>query len=311
MAAGITLSLLTACASPDRAMLKKVSLYVPCYNAEPYLAPVLEGIFAQTLRPDEVLVVDDGSKDRTVEIAARFPVTVIRHERNRGLAAARNTAFQQARNELVAALDSDCVPQPDWLERLAACLEEPKIAAAGGKLIEAVQESIADRWRAAHVGQDRGDEPLRNPPLVFGNNILLRKSVVMKAGGYDERLATNGEDLDMSTRIGALGHDTYYDPGAVVHHLRRDTVGSILETYWRYRRDYYTPVTWPKLWRNFRYQYLGGARQEFQQDWRRRRFELLWMDALMLLYFPYCDLRQWWRDAAGAAPEARSSEVSS
>jgi glycosyltransferase involved in cell wall biosynthesis len=287
----------------------RVSVYVPCYNAAPYLAAVLEGIFAQTLRPDEILVVDDGSKDRTLEIAARFPVTVIRHERNRGLAAARNTAFRQARNELVAALDSDCVPQPDWLESLAAHLEDPKIAAAGGKLIEAVQESVADRWRAAHVWQHWGDEPVRNPRFMFGNNILLRKSVVLEVGGYDERLVTNGEDSNMSTRIGALGHDTYYEARAVVHHARRDTVGSILETYWRYRRDYYNPVTWPKLWRNFRYQYLGSARHEFQQDWRGGRFGLLWMDALMLLYLPYCDMRLLLSAAPAAPQKTQSSEV--
>ncbi len=287
----------------------RVSLYVPCYNAEAFLAGCLESVLAQTLPPDEILVVDDGSQDYTAMIAAHFPVTYIRHEHNRGLAAARNTAFRAARNEIVAALDADCVPQPDWLERLAAHFADPKIAAAGGKLVEKVQDSVADRWRAVHMQQHWGEQQVRNPCFMVGNNIALRKSVVAEAGWYDERLRTNGEDSNMSTRIAALGYDTLYEPSAVVHHMRRDTVGSVLETFWRYRRDSYHPVTWPKIWRNFRYQYFGSALYVFQEDWRERRFNLLWIDALMLIHSPYCDLRMLLAAAPAAPQKTQSSEV--
>ncbi|HKO04549.1 MAG TPA: glycosyltransferase family 2 protein, partial [Candidatus Acidoferrales bacterium] len=104
-------------------MAPGISVYIPCYNAEAYLERVLEGVFAQRLRADEVIVVDDASRDRSVEIAKRFPVTLLRQEQNRGLAAARNAAMRAARNELVAALDSDVVPEADWLERLAPHFE--------------------------------------------------------------------------------------------------------------------------------------------------------------------------------------------
>jgi glycosyltransferase involved in cell wall biosynthesis len=52
----------------------KISIYIPCYNVEPYLACVLEGVLKQTLPANEILVIDDGSKDRTCEIAGRYPV---------------------------------------------------------------------------------------------------------------------------------------------------------------------------------------------------------------------------------------------
>ena len=152
--------------------MEKVSVYVPCYNAGPYLARVIEGLLAQTLRPDEILIVDDGSRDNSLEIAARYPVTIVRHERNRGLAAARNTAFRNARNELVAALDADCVAQPDWLEKLVARLGRENLAGVGGRLIESVQDSLADRWRAQHMPQHWGEAPLVNPRFLFGNNTI-------------------------------------------------------------------------------------------------------------------------------------------
>lgn len=289
--------------------MDKVSLYIPAYNAEAFLVGCLESVLAQTLPPDEILVIDDGSQDYTAMIAAHFPVTYIRHAGNRGLAAARNTAVRAARNEIVASLDSDCVPQPGWLERLAAHFADPKVAAVGGKLVERVQDSVADRWRAVHMQQHWGEQQVRNPRFMFGNNIALRKSVVAESGWYDERLRTNGEDSNMSTRIAALGYDTFYEPSAVVHHMRRDTVDSVLETFWRYRRDYYHPVTWPKVWRNFRYQYFGSARYVLQEDWRERRFSLLWMDALMLIHSPYCDLRMILNSAPAAPQETQSSEV--
>ena len=91
-------------------------------------------------------------------IAQRYPgVTVVRHERNSGLAAARNTAFRVARGGFVASLDADCVREPAWLEKLAARMHDARIAGTGGFLREGVQTSIADRRRAAHLAQEGGD----------------------------------------------------------------------------------------------------------------------------------------------------------
>ena len=288
---------------------ERITLYVPCYNAELHIASCLEGVLKQTRPPDEILVIDDGSRDRTVQIASQYPVKILRHEQNSGLAAARNTAFRNARHELVAALDADCVADPSWLELLVSHFSDEKLAGVNGRLEEAVQTSVADRWRKTHMAQHWGAAPVRNPRFLFGADTVYRKAAVLEAGGYDERLRTNGEDSNMSTRIAALGYHTFYEPRAVVRHLRQDTVHSVLETYWRYRRDYFSPMTVSKIWRSFRYQHIGSARHEFQQDWRERRFGLLWVDALMFFYLPYCDLRLLRAAAPAAQSRIQSSEV--
>jgi glycosyltransferase involved in cell wall biosynthesis len=287
----------------------RVTLYVPCYNVETYISTCLEGVLKQTHPPDEILVIDDGSRDRTVQIASQYPVKILRHQQNSGLAAARNTAFRNARHELVAALDADCIAEPSWLERLVNHFSDEKLAGVNGRLEEAVQTSLADRWRKLHMAQHWGDAPVRNPRFLFGADTVYRKAAVLAAGGYDERLRTNGEDSSMSTRVAALGYHTFYDPRAVVRHLRQDTVRTVLETYWRYRRDYFSAMTASKFWHSFRYQHIGSARYELQQDWRERHFDLLWVDALMFFYLPYCDLRL--LRASTTAPQSRiqSSEV--
>jgi GT2 family glycosyltransferase len=270
-----------------------ITIYVPCFNAEAWLARVLSGVMEQTLRPAEVIVVDDGSRDQSVEIAGRFGVKLIRQERNRGLAAARNAAMRAAQSELVAAVDADVVPERDWLERLARHFENTKVALAGGKLVEAVDRRLADRWRAVHLRQHWGDAAVENPPWVFGANALARRSAVLEAGGYDERLRTNGEDSNLSMRLRERGWTTFYEPAALCRHLREDTVESALTTFWRYRRDFLNPMTPEKIWRQFRYQHIGSVRAVVQQDLRERRYEFLGMDALLLPASSWNDVKLW------------------
>jgi GT2 family glycosyltransferase len=258
--------------------------------------------------------VDDGSRDRSVEIAGRFPVTLLRQEQNRGLAAARNVAMRAARNQLVAALDSDVVPERDWLEQFVPHFENPKVALGGGKLVEAVDRGVADRWRAVHLRQHWGDAPLENPWFVFGANTMARRSAVLEAGGYDERLRTNGEDSNLSMRLRERGWSTFYEPAALCRHLSEDTVRSALETFWRYRRDFLNPMTPAKIWRKFRYQHLGSARFVLQEDLRERRYEFLGMDALLLFASSWNDTKLWRSQSpatGGRQSEAPSSEVTS
>src|SRR3989338_1636252 len=102
--------------------MEKVSLYIPCYNAQDTVRECLESVFGQTRAVDEIVVIDDGSTDSSIKIAKEYPVKVIRHEKNRGLAACRNSAFEFARNEIIASLDADCAAEPEWLEELMGCI---------------------------------------------------------------------------------------------------------------------------------------------------------------------------------------------
>jgi cellulose synthase/poly-beta-1,6-N-acetylglucosamine synthase-like glycosyltransferase len=279
-------------------VIPKVSLYIPCYNAERYLERTLKGALHQTCPFDEILVIDDGSRDQTREIASRYPVQILSHERNRGLAAARNTGFRSARNDWVASLDADCVAAPDWLEKLLPHLDDPKIAGAGGRLEETVLTSLADRWRQAHLAENWGTSVLMNPPFLFGANGLHRKSALEDVGGYDEVtwIAGCGEDTDMSRKLIQKGYKLVYDPAALVKHIKQDTVRSVLDTRWRWWRygvrAYFQRIRLRSILATF---YRAHFRTMFfehvAQDWRSGKYELLWVDSLCLFYMPYRDLK--------------------
>ncbi len=277
----------------------KVSVYIPAYNVGEFLSRSIESLLAQTSPPDEILVIDDGSQDNSAEIAAGYKsVKLIRHAANKGLATTRNTAMRSARNEFVASIDADCVAHPSWLSELVKNMDDPKLVGVGGKLIEGVQDSLADRWRAAHMPQEWGDSTVRNPRFLFGCNNLFRKSAVLEAGGYNEKMRTNGEDADLSPRLKQKGWELLYNPSALATHLRHDTVLSILDTYWRWWRfgvDAYAngvrvrSVLGHALFVHFPYNFLGPAKKDFQAS----RWSLLGFDLLVLGYFPYRDSRLW------------------
>ena len=289
--------------------MTKITVYIPAYNAAGFLAGAIESLLAQTLPPDQIFVVDDGSRDQSAEIASRYPqVTLLRHERNLGLAAARNTAFRAARNELVASLDADCIADPDWLVRLVTQLDDPHVVGVGGHLTEGVQLSLADRWRRAHMPQEWGDAFLRNPKFLFGCNNLFRRSTVLNAGGYDESMRTNGEDCDLCRRLMLNGYDLVYQPSARATHLRRDTIPSILDTYWRWWKSGVNAyangirlrsVIGHAIFVHFRYTFL----ELVSSDLRARRFELLPLDLLVLMYLPYRDFRLWLAARFNPAPQ--------
>jgi len=227
--------------------MEKISVYIPCYNAEKFIVRAVSSIFAQTLQPDEVLVIDDGCKDRSMALIENFPVKVIHMGSNQGLAAARNRAYHEAKNELIACIDADCEAHPMWLERLVNALPAD-CAGTGGKTIEANQKNIADRWRAQHMPLHWGNQSVINPKVIYGANQLFRKSVLLKVELPNTSKVTQDykigmEDLELCRKLYRAGYGLFYNPKAVVYHLRTDTPPSIIRQYWRWSVFYYPEPT--------------------------------------------------------------------
>jgi glycosyltransferase involved in cell wall biosynthesis len=289
--------------------VERVTAYIPAYNVSEYLARTIEGLLAQTHAFDEILVIDDGSRDNSAEIVSRYPqVTLIKHPVNKGLSAARNTALRAARNELVASVDGDVVADRNWIATLLPHLADPKVAGSGGILIEGVQTTLADRWRRARMAQEWGLQYLRNPRFLYGCNNVFRKSAILEAGGYNESLRICGEDPDLAVRLRARGWDFIYDPAARSTHLRHDDLRSVLDMYWRWWR--FGNQAYPNgvnlrswlghaLFVHFRYNFLVPAKA----DLRAGRLDLLATDFLALGYMPYRDFLLWRNGTAGPGPE--------
>jgi glycosyltransferase involved in cell wall biosynthesis len=188
-----------------------VSVIVPAYNVERYLAESIDSVLAQTYRDFEIVIVDDGSTDRTPAIAERYRrehpdrILVLSPE-NRGPAGARNAALAAARGEVFALLDSDDTWFPTFLAAQMRILDEnPGIDIVtgnafnlGGPYDGQPVRPVDDRRPLPNL-----EEILRNEAAVFIMS-LFRREVFDMTGGFDERFRTN-EDYDFWIRAALAG----------------------------------------------------------------------------------------------------------
>ncbi|MEX2220009.1 MAG: glycosyltransferase [Phycisphaerales bacterium] len=217
----------------ERARLPRASVVVCTYNGVRTLRRTLRAL-ADLDYPDcEVIVVDDGSKDGAADIAAEFPVRLIRTE-NRGLSSARNTGLAAATGEIVAYTDDDAFPDPQWLQYLARTLRDGHAGAGGPNL-----PVPGDGWVAQCITNTAG-----NPTHVLlsdtiaehvpGCSMAFWKWALEGVGGFDTQFRIAGDDVDLCWRMQALGWTLGFSPGAMVWHHRRQTV----RAFWKQQLNY-------------------------------------------------------------------------
>lgn len=207
----------------------KVTVAIPCYNGASYIGAVVESVLSQTWPPDEVLVVDDGSTDESVEIIRQYPVHLIRHSGNQGVATSRNSAIEASTGEVIVFIDADAVADPSLLAVLLSGYDDPRVAGVGGQGIEANIHSLADRWRARHANQSHGNVA-RDVEFLFGLCMSFRMRALREIGGFNPAFRTNAEDMDVSLRLRKAGYRLRYLPDAKVYHQRSDDEASLKRT---------------------------------------------------------------------------------
>ena len=208
-----------------------VTFIVPVYDGARTLEATLASILAQAGgRPIEVLAVDDGSRDGSPDILARFAreagVRVLRGD-GRGAAAAINRALAEARHPLVAQVDQDVTLRPGWLARLAAAVEEPGVGAAQGRYVESRGDGMFARVMALDL-LDRYDLlPGGRTDHVCTGNAVYRAEALRAVGGLDESLGY-GYDNDLSYRLTAAGWRLRFVPDATSRHRWREGLAGYL-----------------------------------------------------------------------------------
>src|SRR5262249_39387779 len=144
--------------------------------------------------PDgEVIVVDDGSTDRTAEIAAEFGVRVITTE-NHGLSAARNTGIEAADHEIIAFCDDDCEPDPHWLRYLVTTLISGGYAGVGGPNVPPEGTVLADSIGHSPGGPMHVLVSDTEAEHIPGCNMAFHRRVLREVGCFDTRFRAAGDD---------------------------------------------------------------------------------------------------------------------
>ncbi len=203
----------------------KVSVIVCSYNGAKTLDRCLASLRHINYPDYEVILVDDGSKDNTQEIAARHPWVINIRQENKGLSVARNVGAQAAKGEVIVYTDSDCMADPDWLYYLVGTLISGDYAGVGGPNISPPAEDWIQACVAAAPG---GPNHVLLTDVIAehipGCNMAFYKWAFDKVGGFDPEYRKAGDDVDFCWRLQQEGGVIAFSPAAIVWHYRRFTL---------------------------------------------------------------------------------------
>jgi mycofactocin system glycosyltransferase len=218
-------------AAPEAENYPFVSVIVPVKDQPADLADCLRSLEGLDWPHDrrEIIVIDDGS---VIPVAVPPGVRLLRREVSGGPAAGRNLAAQQARGDILAFLDADCVAGMGWLRELAPFFAADGIGAAGGLVTGYYKNSFLDRYEDACSSLNLGRRLMleaSGPSTLYAPtaNLLVRHHTFMSIGGFaaDRRV---GEDVDLCWRLRDLGHGLVYAPYGAVAHKHRNRPGRML-----------------------------------------------------------------------------------
>ena len=219
-----------ATAAPPR-----LSVVMPVYNAEHTLGECLERLFQSSYRDFELVLVDDGSTDRTRAIASQFPVRIVTTSGRVGPAAARNLGARVAEGDVVFVLDSDVMVRPDTLAVLMERFEtDDRIDGLVGVQAAAMRfrnlpSQYKNLWMRWTYLRRTGDVP-----LFYTTAAAIRREVFLRAGGFDHGYGTpNVEDTAFGQKLRRLGVRVQVQPDLEVEHVKHYSLGSMLATDFR------------------------------------------------------------------------------
>ena len=221
--------------------MPKVSVIVCAYNAADTLDECLTSLEELAYPDFEVIFVNDGSRDRTGDIARQHPFCRVLNVEHGGLSRARNAGLAVATGDVVAYTDADVRVDPHWLTYLVQPFINPEVTAAGGLSLPPLDSP----WRAHCVARAPGGPTHvllddRIAEHVPGCNLAIRREALQAIGGFNPIYLRAGDDVDVCWRLQATGGKIEFVPAALVWHHHRATVSG----YWRQQVGYGEGESW-------------------------------------------------------------------
>ncbi len=199
-------------------MRPKISCIIPVYNAAEYLAEALDSVLAQTVVPDEIILIDDGSTDDPQKVVNPYQRHVhLVHQENRGPAAARNHGLRLATGDLITFLDADDVWAPEKTARQCEAL-------ANGPELSICITHAQNFWQPelAHEREHLDQRYAEPHPGYVCQCLMARRGVFDRIGVFDESLRVS-EDTDWFARAERAGIDKLILPDVLVHRRLHST----------------------------------------------------------------------------------------
>ena len=189
-----------------------LSLIIPAYNEEQHLKTCLDSVAAQTVLPDEVIVVDNNSTDATREIALSYPFVRVVSAQEQGIVYARNAGFDAAKSDLIGRIDADSILPSNWTQYIKDYYADPhnaRVSLTGGGKHYNVPFPRVSRW-ALDILAFRMNRIVLGHHFLFGSNMVIPKSVWHDVRDQICLRDDIHEDVDIAIHIHELGLPIVY-----------------------------------------------------------------------------------------------------
>lgn len=214
----------------------KVSVVIPAFNEEAFIGACLRSVFNQVEPPDEIIVVDNNSKDLTAKIAEILGAKVIR-EKKQGLTHARNRGFNSAKHEIIVRCDADTVVAPNWIKKIRRNFGKHKIDALSGPVVYTDYPLFPKSPIPSKIYLESLRVFSKGKRYLIGMNMSLSQEiwhkVKNKASLEDSEVH---EDIDLSIKIARSGGTIGYDPSLIVQSSARRIMGKPRSFFIEYPR---------------------------------------------------------------------------
>lgn len=190
-----------------------ISFIIPVLNGAEFIGDCLEHIIAEMESTDEIIVVDNGSTDETLEIVRKYEKVVVLQHPAVTIAALRNRGAEIAKGTLLAFIDSDCLVCQGWRMAVENAMSDDSIHATGSmSAVPAAAPWVERAWLSQRF------KSRTKVPYMGSANFIVRKDVFEDVNGFDETLVTD-EDTDIGMRITGRGYNVVDDPATRIIHL--------------------------------------------------------------------------------------------
>ena len=247
-----------------------ITACIPCFNNDQTLSTVINSVVSQKHKIDEIIVIDDGSSDSSKIIAQSKSDKVYANDTNMGRGYTRKKAVESASGDLILFCDATNVLPVDFLNKAIRFFRDPTVAAVSGRINNHSNiTGIIPRWRGRHLFKESESYQRESIPVsnltTYGT--LMRRSSIEKVGNFDATL-THSEDHELGRRLMNGGYSLLGIPSLVTYSIRRDTLTSVLERYWRWNGGIDGKMGLPDYFRAIK----ASFKPMIQQDLKSRDF---------------------------------------
>lgn len=211
----------------------KVSLICPAHNEEKTIAKTLRSVFNQSKVPDEIIIIEDSSTDKTFSVLKKFQekhngIKIVR-VKNRNISKNRNIAIRKSKNNFVICIDAGCILERDYVKKISDPFKDKKIKFVGA-ISRLLTKTLFDKCFSCFVVKKN----VPNGYIPKGHAMAFTKGVWEEVGGFPEHLALGAEDTFFGKALIKMGHSPFIVKDAIIYWETRNNMKTIYKQFMSY-----------------------------------------------------------------------------